>query len=259
MKHLFTTIFCALLITVCGWTTLQAQVCQVDSQYQSAGIYPSDTLPDMEVGTAYSEVVQFVFPSDTVVFGFTLNFDSFIVANVSGIPVGIDWECNENHPTCHYIASPPQLTRGCVKIFGTPTAQSPAYPAYDSIIVTGEAWVTIPFSGPTSFSQDIPVYYRTSDPLSANDPFAKFNLEMAPNPIVDAGMARFDLATAATVRLTVVDLYGRELAVVAEDVMGAGSHEVEFSSRQLPVGIYLLRATVDDGQFVATQRFYKSH
>jgi hypothetical protein len=234
------------------------QVCQVDSQYTSPGIYPSDTLPDMYEGTSYTAVVQFVFPVDTTVFGFTLNFDSFVVAAVNGIPNGINWECNANHPVCHYVCQPPDLTRGCVKIFGLPTAQSPAYPAYDSIIVTGQAWVTIPFTGPTSFNQDIPVYYRIQGLQSVkNHTFSQFDLQVLPNPVTNIGNVSFALREAAEVGLSVLDVHGRQVMDLESRLMEAGEHAETVKLSGLPSGIYFLRATVNDGEYETTQKFLK--
>lgn len=237
-----------------------SQVCQVDSQYTSPGVYPSDTLPDMTVGVAYNEVVQFVFPSDTTVSGYTVNFDSFVVLNVTGIPNGIDWECNANHPQCHYICNPPALTRGCVTIFGTPTAQSPAYPSHDSIMVTGQAWVTIPFIGAQSFNQDFPVYYRVEDTtLSAigDEVYGSFSLEIAPNPATHHARVTFDLSAAAEVTLTVVDVYGREVLTLGQGLLPSGAHETALKLTEMEPGIYFLRATLNENAHVLTKRFLK--
>jgi hypothetical protein len=246
------------LFVAMGCYVAWGQVCQVDSQYTSAGIYPSDTLPDMYEGTAYTAVVQFVFPVDTTVFGFTLNFDSFVVAAVNGIPNGINWECNANHPVCHYICQPPNLTRGCVKIFGLPTAQSPAYPGYDSIIVTGQAWVTIPFTGATSFNQDIPVFYRIQGLQNIkNHTFSQFDLQVLPNPVTNMGLVTYHLPEAADVGLSVVDVHGRHVMEVEARPMAAGGHEETIKFSGLPSGMYFLRATVNDGAYETTQKFLK--
>ena len=235
-----------------------AQVCQVDSAYNSPGIYPSDTLADMTVGLPYNEVVQFVFPADTTVFGFTVNFDSFVVANVTGIPPGINWECNANHPTCHYICSPPALTRGCVKIYGTSLAASPAYPGYDSIIVTGQAWVTIPFTGPQSFNQDIPVYYRSSLATSSSNMLNRtFNLQVRPNPVQPGSSAIFNLPASSQVAFEIHDIMGNTVAAIDSKDFGSGLQEQVLPIQNLSPGIYFVTTRVNGGSFVATQKFQK--
>lgn len=224
-------------------------------QYTSPGIYPSDTLQDMTENVATQQVVQFVFPSDTVLFGFTLNFDSFLVDQVSAIPNGLDWECNNNHPVCHYVATIGQLTRGCVKIFGTPTAQSPAYPQYDSIIVTGTAYVTVPFVGVQAISQDIPVFYRVSGTVGATSPFANAGLNIAPVPVAGQANVRYTLSADAVVKVTVLDLMGREVAVLSEGMQRTGDQELVLDSKNLSSGAYLLKLDINDGEFVQTKKF----
>jgi hypothetical protein len=252
---LFSLAFAALMVG--RFTMANAQVCQVDSQYTSPGIYPSDTLADMEENVATNQVVQFVFPVDTVVFGFTLNFDSFVVSQVSSIPAGIQWECNANHPTCHYVTNPPDLTRGCVKIYGTPTAVSPAYPAYDSIIVTGTAYVTVPFVGVQSFASDIPVYYRTSGVVGMNPGtlFATTNLRIAPMPVAGHSDVRYTLNNDALVKLSVYDMLGQEVAVLQNGEQRAGDQELSIDATDLAAGAYFLKLNINDGEFVQTKKF----
>lgn len=249
----FSLLVAALLCT--APTLATAQVCQVDSQYTSPGIYPSDTLPDMLEGSGYSAVVQFVFPSDTTVSGFTLNFDSFIVASVSNIPNGIDWECNENHPTCHYICNPPSLTRGCVTVFGTPTAGSPGYPAYDSIIVTGVAYVTVPFVGVQSFPQDIPVYYR-AEPLVAVDDLPAQGVSAQ---VLGGGLQpmvlRYKLSAPTDVTIETFDLLGHRLWARPTVDEAAGTHDVALNTDGCATGIYVVRVTTHAGAHVTTHKF----
>lgn len=238
-----------------SFSTVSAQPCVVDNQYTSPGIYPSDTLQDMQVGQATSQVIQFVFPDDTVLFGFTLPFDSFKVSNVSAIPPGINWECNANHPTCLYVTTPGQLTRGCVKMDGTPLAQNPAFPNYDSIIVTGTAYVTVPFVGVTPVAQDISVYYRISGASAADSPFANAGLEIAPNPVSATANVRYNLSADADVTVTVVDLMGREISVLHTGMQRQGEQEVMLDSKNLSSGTYLLKLDINNGEFVQNRKF----
>jgi hypothetical protein len=249
----FSLAFAGLLLGL-SFTT-QAQVCQVDSQYTSPGIYPSDTLVDMQENVATNQVVQFVFPVDTVVFGFTLNFDSFVVSNVTAIPAGIQWECNLNHPVCTYVTNPPDLTRGCVKIYGTPTAASPGYPQYDSIIVTGTAYVTVPFVGVQSFAQDIPVYYRVSGQVGITSPFANTGLSIAPMPVMGHSDVRYTLGNGAMVKMSVYDVMGKEVMVLQNGEQRSGEHMMEIDATDLAPGAYYLKLNINDGEFVQTKKF----
>ncbi|MBK9451723.1 MAG: T9SS type A sorting domain-containing protein [Bacteroidetes bacterium] len=259
MKKILLLSFAFAALMVGQFSTATAQVCVVDNQYSSPGIYPSDTLADMTANAAYNEVVQFVFPVDTVLFGFTLAFDSFLVSQVTQIPNGLNYECNQNHPTCNYVSNPPNLTRGCVKIYGTPTAQSPAYPGYDSIIVTGVAYVTVPFVGVQSIPQDIPVYYRIGGVVANTSPFANAGLNIAPNPVAGQANVRYNLVSDANVKISVMDLMGREIAVLSNGMQRQGEQELVIDSKDLATGAYLLKMSINDGEYVATKKFTAVH
>ena len=74
-----------------------------------------------------------------------------------------------------------------------------------------------------------------------------------PNPASGAVRVAFDVPEAAHVRVRVVDLLGREVAVLADDEVGPGAYEVRWDGAgPLPAGVYLVR--LEAGPFVATQR-----
>ncbi|HEX2901239.1 MAG TPA: T9SS type A sorting domain-containing protein, partial [Bacteroidia bacterium] len=158
-----------------------------------------------------------------------------------------------------YVSNPPSLTRGCVKVYGTPTAASPGLPAYDSIMVTGQAWVTIPFVGPQSFNSDIPVYYRVLDTVVSIDrhTFSNFGLAIAPNPVGSLGNVSYKLNAAANVELRVHDVFGKEVMRVDSRLMGAGTHEEVLKLGNLPSGIYFLKAVLNAGEYETTEKFLK--
>src|SRR5690606_35711432 len=62
-----------------------------------------------------------------------------------------------------------------------------------------------------------------------------------PNPFTREATLRFDLPSAGPVRLAVYDVQGREVAVLAEGVRAAGSHEVVLDGQGLAAGVYLAR------------------
>jgi hypothetical protein len=70
-----------------------------------------------------------------------------------------------------------------------------------------------------------------------------------PNPFNPMTVIRFDIAVQAQdlapvhSRLAVYDLLGREVAVLVDGVMAAGSHQVSFDGSTLSSGIYLVRLT----------------
>ena len=62
-----------------------------------------------------------------------------------------------------------------------------------------------------------------------------------PNPFNPTTRLQFDLPAASHVSLQVVDLLGRTVRTVVDEVRMAGSHEVVFDAQNLPSGIYLMR------------------
>ena len=65
-----------------------------------------------------------------------------------------------------------------------------------------------------------------------------------PNPSRGAAVVPFVLPAEAEVRLSVYDVLGREVAVLAEGAMPPGAHEVRVP-RGLASGVYVLRLTVE--------------
>lgn len=73
-----------------------------------------------------------------------------------------------------------------------------------------------------------------------------------PNPFNPSTTIRFDLPEAGPVRLQVLDLLGREVARLVDDVRPAGTHTVSFDAHDLANGVYLYRLEAD--RHVATRR-----
>ncbi|MBL0339739.1 MAG: T9SS type A sorting domain-containing protein [Bacteroidetes bacterium] len=90
----------------------QAQ-CVIDSTQTTAGIYP-DTLPVATAGQPYAVDVTFVMLTDTL--GLTIY--NYQIASVVGLPVGLNWQCNNFGNGCNY--DPSVSIFGCVNITGTP-------------------------------------------------------------------------------------------------------------------------------------------
>ncbi|MEM1093742.1 MAG: T9SS type A sorting domain-containing protein [Bacteroidota bacterium] len=62
-----------------------------------------------------------------------------------------------------------------------------------------------------------------------------------PNPFNPSTVLRFTLPAAQQVRLAVYDALGREVAVLRDGVLTAGTHEATFEAAGLPSGLYLYR------------------
>ncbi|MBO6574167.1 MAG: VCBS repeat-containing protein [Rhodothermales bacterium] len=62
-----------------------------------------------------------------------------------------------------------------------------------------------------------------------------------PNPFNPQTTIAFDIAETARVRLAVVDMLGRELAVLVDGQVSAGRHTAVFDAGNVPSGVYLVR------------------
>lgn len=68
-----------------------------------------------------------------------------------------------------------------------------------------------------------------------------------PNPFNPGTQIRFTLDVGRPMRLVVQDLLGRELAVLADGVMPAGTHQVWFDATGLASGVYIVRLQAESG------------
>jgi len=78
------------------------------------------------------------------------------------------------------------------------------------------------------------------------------SLTAYPNPFNPSTTIRFSIEEQGYVQLMVYDVLGREVRRLVDSVQDSGSHEVTFSSGDLPSGTYLYRLETPDGAL--TQR-----
>ncbi|MCI0448591.1 MAG: T9SS type A sorting domain-containing protein [Chlorobi bacterium] len=67
-----------------------------------------------------------------------------------------------------------------------------------------------------------------------------------PNPFNPTTILSYTLKTDAEVKLTVFNLVGQSVRVLAEGYQSAGDYEVKFDAEDLPAGIYLYKLQVGD-------------
>jgi hypothetical protein len=77
-------------------------------------------------------------------------------------------------------------------------------------------------------------------------------LQNYPNPFNPGTVIEFQLHHAGEVSLSVYDVLGREVAVLAGGTMNAGTYRVPFDGRQLASGIYYYRLVA--GSFIESKR-----
>ncbi|HLP51306.1 MAG TPA: T9SS type A sorting domain-containing protein, partial [Chitinophagales bacterium] len=77
-----------------------------------------------------------------------------------------------------------------------------------------------------------------------------FNFTVMPNPMNNSGSIVYTLDTKAKVQATVVDVTGKEVAVLSEENQDSGTHRIAISDNQkLSSGIYFARLTVNGTTF----------
>jgi hypothetical protein len=83
----------------------------------------------------------------------------------------------------------------------------------------------------------------TSAPVAATQPERFELLQNYPNPFNPRTVIRYNVPVSGAVRLTVHDLLGREIALLADQRMEAGLHESAFDGSHLASGVYVCRMT----------------
>jgi len=119
-------ILLSLAFTITGF--LAFAQCSIDSTQTDPGIYP-DTLLPATVNQPYTQDITFVMITDTM--GITIT--NFNIANITGLPVGMTWQCNNFANGCNY--DPSQSIYGCVNLSGTPLIAG-VYNATVTVIAT---------------------------------------------------------------------------------------------------------------------------
>ena len=85
-----------------------------------------------------------------------------------------------------------------------------------------------------------------SQPVAGEDEAreADVTVAVAPNPFRGRTTVTVGVSDAADVRVAVFDALGREVALLADAPFGVGRHDVVFDARDLPAGVYVVRAQV---------------
>lgn len=73
-----------------------------------------------------------------------------------------------------------------------------------------------------------------------------------PNPFNPSTIIKFNLPERAFTRLTICDISGREVAVLKNEEMNAGYHEIKFNARSMASGIYFY--TIITPKFTAVKK-----
>jgi hypothetical protein len=93
-------------------------------------------------------------------------------------------------------------------------------------------------------------------PISTEIP-ARFNLDQNyPNPFNPSTSIRFDIAKASLVKITVFDVTGREVEVIANENVKPGKYEATWDASKYSSGVYFYQLTA--GEFTDTRKMILS-
>jgi hypothetical protein len=159
------------------------------------GLCP-EVIPAATVGQAYSENISFYVPvnAEDPSTGVEVTVLQVTITNISGLPFGLDWECNNSASGCVYTppSSPPTSGLGCVKICGTPVGTPGNYTVRVDVIAQVVAFgltLTQPLSFDASIQLLPPVsgattFTFTGDPNCEDEYVATFaaSVDGAPSP-----------------------------------------------------------------------------
>lgn len=85
------------------------------------------------------------------------------------------------------------------------------------------------------------VYTAFYDPYYGKNSDQSSPLSVYPNPLNPGAYITYSLAQNGNVRLSVVDIIGREVALLADDIQSAGLHRAYFNGAALASGVYWCR------------------
>ena len=97
------------------------------------------------------------------------------------------------------------------------------------------------------------IYYAALTAPAPAEAYARIDETGAyPNPFTETATVRFNLAAGADVTVKVYDVLGREVAVLVDGALEAGTHNAVFEAGALPSGTYVYRVVA--GNAVTTGR-----
>ena len=149
--------------------------------FTNYGLSP-DTLPDGEIYQDYNQDLTFFLPLDTLVdlggvLGeTTIVFEDYHITSIS-LPLGLDWQCNNQETDCHYTPTDSQY--GCVTIYGQSMEQG-YFDVDVTVIATHELSDLV---GTETIAFSLPLYIAPSS--SQNIGFSMNNFSGCAPLIVD--------------------------------------------------------------------------
>jgi len=111
----------------------------------------------------------------------------------------------------------------------------------------GGNWSTVLYAGAGPANLYFDAYGMTG--MDEGRPVAEKPLALAarPSPAFDRAVISYSLPFAGPARMSVLDVAGREVAVLTQGTFAAGAHSAVWNCRKVPAGVYLLRVDTKTG------------
>lgn len=229
---------------------LNAQVCNVDLNIKSTGVFPS-VLPAGRVNVAYTQVLQYYVNKDTMVNVPNLGLvnakvDSLRIKQIIGVPNGMGYECNNGN--CAIAGG----TNGCILVTGTPT-QKGIYPL--QIVIEVDASVSIFKQTITDTLTDFTLTVNAGVGVNEIMDFNVKGFNIYPNPITEDVLHLSAWSNQSDeCNVSLIDAQG-SLIMEGNYLLGNGTNELEMNIPLLPSGFYFLRLSSSSGVFY--QKFFR--
>ena len=116
-----------------------------------------------------------------------------------------------------------------------------------SSVIFGDTALTNPTSQNKLFVAKKEIQTTSIDLLDQEMVTSYYGLTNYPNPFNSSTKIKFSLPKRSKVKIKIFNLLGQKIKTLLNKSMSAGLHEVEFTTKDLPSGIYFYR--IETGEF----------
>lgn len=217
--------------------------CTPDPGLTTPGTFPDSAATWFGGTQNWDEEIYFTFRTDTVIFGFTLPYDSVRFDSIGNIPPGfpnfIPPPTNTSFPQ---VPAPGGLYQACMYIDGsTPSGSyNPSWPDQDSIIAYFKVFHFADL-GPNYTVFHRYYYFRWSPTVGLESGASIKPIEIVPNPVVDRAKIRIERTIGEIGYLELLDQRGKVIRSWTTEMLEDQNGEVELDGNGLARGMYFLR------------------
>lgn len=232
MKH-FLLSLSFLLTAAFSWAQCEPVYDFGDAEW---GVAPDTiaNLNDGQINSVYVQQVDVLVPVDGEPFDSPIPIvvDSASLAQVSGLPQGLAFECNSPLTTpCTFLGG----SQGCGIISGIPTEAG----VFD-LLITVQVYYDL-FGNPSSLPVLVEGYRIViSDPLSDDLEEASTDFSLYPNPAQTSFDLNFEYQYSEDVQITVYDIVGKEALSINKRTQ-PGNNKFTVPVEGLREGTYIVR------------------